>query len=71
MKIIIDRFEGNYAVCEKEDRKMININISKIPTNSKAGDVLELVGEQIIVDSKCTNDRKKYIEQITKDLWEN
>ena len=25
MYLIIDRFEGEYAVCEQEDRTMINI----------------------------------------------
>jgi len=71
MKIIIDRFEANYAVCEKEDRSMINIDISQIPTNSREGDVLNIEDEIILVDKKATNIRQKHIEEITKDLWEN
>ena len=27
MKVIVDRFEGEYAVCEKENLDMINIEI--------------------------------------------
>lgn len=71
MKIIIDRFEGNYAVCEKEDRTMINIDISKIPTNSKEGDILDIEKDKITIDSKFTKNRKKHINELIKDLWEN
>ncbi len=31
MKVTVDRFEGRYAVCENEDRTMINIEKSKLP----------------------------------------
>jgi len=71
MKVIIDRFEGKYAVCEKEDRVMINIHISKIPFTSKEGDVLDMQDDKILMDNKSTDDRKKHIKDITKDLWEN
>ena len=40
MKVIIDRFEEEYAVCEKEDRKIINIDKNKLPSTVKEGDVL-------------------------------
>ncbi len=30
MKVTIDRSEGDYAVCEKPDRKMINIEKSRL-----------------------------------------
>lgn len=35
MKVIIDRFEANYAVCEEEDRTMIDIEKSKLPPGIK------------------------------------
>jgi hypothetical protein len=31
MKVIIDRFEENFAVCEKESGEMINIEVTKLP----------------------------------------
>jgi len=71
MKVIIDRFEGNYAVCEKEDRSMIDIDKSRIPIGAKGGDVLYIENDKISIDNKATSDRKKHIEEITKDLWEN
>jgi hypothetical protein len=69
MKVVIDRFEGIYAVCEKEDRTMINIEKNKIPTESKAGDVLSVTENEIVIDEIDTINRKKDIEELTKDLW--
>lgn len=69
MKVIIDRFEGNYAVCEKEDRTMINIEKNKIPTEAKEGSVLSITEDGITIDEEETISRKKDIEEFTKDLW--
>jgi hypothetical protein len=69
MKVVIDRFEGIYAVCEKEDRTMINIEIEKLPLKAKEGDVLCITSESINIDVEETYIRKKEIEELTKDLW--
>ena len=39
MKGIIDRFEGNFAVIELEDKSLLNIEIQKLPPKSKEGDM--------------------------------
>ena len=70
MNVIIDRFEGNYAVCEKEDRTMMNVKKSKIPGIVKEGDVLSINNDVIIIDIEKTQKRKRKIEKLTKDLWE-
>ena len=69
MKVIIDRFEGDFAVCEKEDRQMLDIKRNKIPSSAKEGDVLDISNDRIIIDSEATEKRKKEIEELTKDLW--
>jgi hypothetical protein len=69
MKVIIDRFEGDFAVCEKENRQMINIEKSILPDLVKEGDVLRIKNEIITIDAEATVKRKKEIEQLTKDLW--
>ncbi len=38
----IDRFEGDYVVCELEDGKMIDILKSKIPYEVKKGDIINV-----------------------------
>jgi hypothetical protein len=39
-KLIVDRFEGNYAICEREDKSMIHVPKYKLPLRCKEGDVL-------------------------------
>jgi hypothetical protein len=70
MKVIIDRFEGYYAVCEKADRTMIDIKRIDIPSESKEGDVLYIDNNVITIDIEETKKRRKEIEKLTKDLWE-
>lgn len=69
MKVTIDRFEGNYAVCEKADRTVINIPKNKIPPDAKEGDILILDGDSLKIDNTDTARRKQSIDQIMKDLW--
>ena len=42
MFIVIDRFEGEYAVVETEDSKMFNIPKSLLP-DAKEGDKFEII----------------------------
>jgi hypothetical protein len=69
MKVIIDRFEGEYAVCEKEDKTMIDIERSKIPAEAKEGDALLVEDNKIIIDEEETKKREERIKDLTKDLW--
>ena len=69
MKVVIDRFEGQYAVCEKPDRSMIDIERSKLPVEAKEVDVLVLQENNITIDKEETEERKKEIEILTEDLW--
>lgn len=69
MKVVIDRFEGSFAVCEKEDRTILNIKKEYIPEGAKEGDVLDIQGDKISIDTKETEKRKKEIEELAKDLW--
>jgi hypothetical protein len=69
MKVMIDRFEGDFAVCEKEDKTMIDIERRKIPAEAKEGDALLVEGNKIIIDEEETKKREERIEDLTKDLW--
>jgi pyruvate kinase len=69
MKVIIDRFEGDYAVCEKENREMIDISKDSIPKEAKEGDVLNIDDGKITIDVLETEKRRKEINKLTKDLW--
>jgi len=69
MKVTIDRFEGNFAVCEKADRTMIDISKEKIPPEAKEGDILIIEGDSIKIDTAGTAKRKKSIDKLMNDLW--
>jgi hypothetical protein len=68
--VVIDRFEDNYAVCEQQDKSIINIKQILIPIEAKVGDVLNIEGNYISIDTKETRNRKNVIDAIVKKLWE-
>ena len=70
LKVIIDRFEGEYAVCEKEDRTMIHIEREKLPRKAKEGAVLVISGDRITLDVQDTKARVARIKEKMKGLWE-
>ena len=69
MKVIVDRFEGEYVVGEKPDRTMINIPKDNLPAGVKEGDILVLEGDTIKVHVNETAQRRKKIKNLMKDLW--
>ena len=69
MKVTIDRFEGKFAVCEQEDRTMVNILKDNIPQEAKEGDILVIEGDSISIDVEGTAERKKRISRLMDDLW--
>jgi hypothetical protein len=71
MKVIVDRFEGDFAVCEKDDRTTINIKKNKLPARTREGDVLIIEGDVIRIDSTETAKRKAAADQLMKDLWKD
>ncbi len=70
MKVILDRFEGEYAVCEKEDRTMMDVLVKDLPAGVKEGDVLVIEEGSIIIESSETEKRKENINKLMDKLWE-
>lgn len=70
MKVIIDRFESDYAVCERENGEFINIEKNKVPKEAKEGDVLVIENNKIMIDKDETKKRKEEIEEIINDMWD-
>ena len=62
---IIDRFEGDWAVIEYED-KIFNFPKELLPKEAKEGDVLIF---NVQIDEKETENRKKIIEKLAEDLF--
>ena len=71
MRVIIDRFEGDFAVCEKEDRTMLNVKREKLPPDAKEGDALIIDGDIISIDIAETAKRKNIVRKLFADLFQN
>jgi hypothetical protein len=69
MRVVIDRFEGEYAVCEREDRTMINIVRKNLPKGVKEGDVLIVDGDTIRIDGREGRQKKEEIKKLMDELW--
>ena len=64
MKLTIDRIEGDWAVCEYEKGKTLNLPAALLPANAKEGDALLLT-----VDRELTDERKARAEELRKRLF--
>lgn len=70
-KLIIDRFEGNYAVCEQEDKSFVNIPKYKLPLDCKEGDCLFRDADGMYrKDNDNTKSREKRIYDKINRLFE-
>ena len=73
--VIIDRFEGTFAICEGEGHgkeiKMYAIEIAELPQGAKEGDVLTISDSgELSIDQKETAARRSKIKKMQDNLWE-
>lgn len=67
----IDRFEEQYAILEdRKTGKMKNVLQSKLPIQAEEGDILVCIHGKYAIDKNQTQNRERYMEEKTKDLWE-
>ncbi len=70
-KLIVDRFEGDYAVCETEDRNIINIPKTELPDNIREGNSIYLdKNGKYRIDIMNTNNQEEKIRKKMNKLWE-
>ncbi len=66
----IDRFEGNFAVCEnKITNEMVNIEKTLLPKNCKEGDIIKFINGVYILDNNATNNEQEEIKNIVNNLF--
>ncbi|MCI8604845.1 MAG: DUF3006 domain-containing protein [Ruminiclostridium sp.] len=67
--LIIDRFQGNFAVVEdSETDSVANIDKALIDEAAKEGDVLSFEDDAYIVDAEATERRRREILELMKKL---
>ena len=68
--LIIDRFEGEYAVCEEESGSFRKLPKVFLPAGSREGDCLVLLpGGAWQVDRAATAQRRQEIRRMLEDLY--
>ncbi|MEA4815786.1 MAG: DUF3006 domain-containing protein [Lachnospiraceae bacterium] len=70
MKLTIDRIEEDFAVCEDENKNMLNIKLSEIPFEVNEGDIIGLSENSFTRLEKETALCKKDLEKRFKGLFE-
>ena len=66
--LVIDRIEGDIAVCENRNTgKMQNILVENLPNGIKEGTILKYADGKYEIDK--SNEIKDRIEKKMKDVW--
>ncbi|MCL2494176.1 MAG: DUF3006 domain-containing protein [Oscillospiraceae bacterium] len=58
MRLIIDRFEGGLAVCEREDGSLEHIPVEALPEGAREGSVLVLQDGAWALDMREEEERR-------------
>ncbi len=69
MQLIVDRIEEEYAICEKEDRTMIELKLNTLPCGVKEGTVLNLENGKIFIDETETLNKKRAAQKLLDNLF--
>ena len=70
MRLMVIRIEGNMAVCEKTDKSIVDIELTKLPGDVKEGDVLIEKDGNYELDLTQAEKRKKRVQALLDDLTE-
>lgn len=69
MRLVIDRFEGKYAVCELENGEFIDVLKTDIPQEAKEGDILTKTDNGYCIDKMATETKREEIKQRMNRLF--
>lgn len=66
----IDRFEGEFAVCEnRETGEIINIEKNALPENIKEGSIIKYENGNFILDHNETTKKQAEIKNMVNNLF--
>lgn len=66
----IDRFEGNFAICEnRKTQEMVNIEKSLLPEECKEGDIIKFENGKYTIDNSQTKKEKEEIKNLVDNLF--
>ena len=63
-KIVIDRFDGIYAICADKDKNFFAIELGELPQGTKVGDVLVITDDGTLeIDQEETARRRQRAQE--------
>ena len=71
MKLIIDRFEGSFAVCEREDLSHVRVEAGLLPDGAKEGSVIDFSDGVYTIDEAETLKRRQTVSKKLRRLFGN
>ena len=66
---MIDRFEGDYACLEGDDRVPFNVKRAELPAGAREGDVLRKTDSGYAIDSEETARRQNEMRDLLDSLF--
>ncbi|AFQ46240.1 DUF3006 domain-containing protein [Desulfosporosinus meridiei] len=69
MIVVVDRFEGKFAVIEFPDRTTKDVPLDNLPSSLKPGDCLLFDDGKYSVAPEETEKRKAIIRDMMKSMW--
>lgn len=69
--LVIDRFEGTYAICEDKDQKFFAIEVSELPQGAHEGDVLDVNDTEgtVNINAEATEQRRSKTKKLQDKLF--
>ncbi len=69
MRYIVDRIEGQFAVCEDESGHMCDIPLAKLPAEVQEGSVLDYINGGYSISDEAQEERRRKIRGLENDLF--
>ena len=68
--MIVDRIEGEYAICEEPDGTMKILPVNDLPQGAAEGSVVCRKENQWSIDREAECNRRQEIEKLMQELFE-
>ena len=69
MRFIVDRIENEFAVCEDENKEIVNIPIKVLPSNITEKSIIDYIDNQYIINDEEQLKREETIKQKMDSVW--
>lgn len=68
-EIVVDRIEGEFAVCEMPDEREKAIPLSSLPEGVKEGSVLDFINGAYVINKEKEKERRKSNFDLQNQLF--